>query len=134
MPLIDSPVQRSLPQGLPSNQRLDSGFYQPGRQCPRSNLAGFEFSTRSVFPYVFKEWAMETSICVLVIGPLALLLNIGQIYFQDEYVANLVSRFPAEDATKEDDTDVGNRECKDSNDVGSTQSETVGEQRDNIGV
>ena len=69
-----------------------------------------------------------------MIGRLALLLNIGQNYFQDEYVANLVSRFPSEDATKEDDTDVGNRECKDSNDVRSTQSETVGKQRDNIGV
>ena len=69
-----------------------------------------------------------------MIGPLALLLNIGQDYFQDEYVAELVSRFPAEDATKEEDSNVGNKESKDSNDVRSTQSETVGEQRDNIGV
>ena len=69
-----------------------------------------------------------------MIGPLALLLNIGQIYFQDEYVAKLVSRFPADDSTKEDDSDVGNKESKDSNDVRSTQSETVAERRDNIGV
>ena len=69
-----------------------------------------------------------------MIGPLALLLNIGQDYFQDEYVTKLVSRFPAEDATKEEDSNVGNKESKDSNDVRSTQSETVAERRDNIGV
>ena len=62
-----------------------------------------------------------------MIGPLALLLNISQIGFQDEYVAKFVSRFPAEDATKENesfDTDLGNKECKDDNDVGGTQSES----------
>ena len=63
--------------------------------------SGFEFSTRFELPSsVYKEWALETSICVLAIGPLAFLLNIGQIHFQDEYVATVVSRFPDQDPTK----------------------------------
>ena len=81
--------------------------------------SGFEFSTRFELPSsVYKEWALETSICVLAIGPLALLLNIGQIHFQDEYVAKVVSRFPDQDPTKESDPDVGNKEGKDDTDVG----------------
>ena len=68
---------------------------------------GFELSTRSVF----KDWTLETSLCVLVIGPLALLLNIGQIVFQDEYVAKVISRFPDQGPAKENDSvrygDVG---------------------------
>ena len=77
--------------------------------------SGFKFSTRFQLPSVYKEWALETSIFVLVIVPLALLLNIGQIHFQDKYVAKVVSRFPDQDPAKENYPDVGNKECKDDN-------------------
>ena len=40
--------------------------------------SGFEFSTRFALPSVYKEWALETSICVLAIAFLVLLFNIAQ--------------------------------------------------------
>ena len=79
--------------------------------------SGFELGTRSADVSVYKAWALETSIFVLVIGCLALLLNMGQILFQDEYVAKVVSKFP--ERCKEDDpeadagTDRTNPECND---------------------
>ena len=51
---------------------------------------------------------------------LAILFNIGEIFFQDEWVAKIVSRFSDQDATKENeaiDPDVVNKECKEDNDV-----------------
>ena len=65
--------------------------------------SGFELGTRSADVSVYKAWALETSIFILVIGCLALLLNMGQILFQDEYVAKVLSKFPG--SCKEEDPD-----------------------------
>ena len=79
--------------------------------------SGFELGTRLTDVSVYKAWALETSIFVLVIGCLALLLNIGQILFQDEYVAKFVSEFPERCKEEDPDADAGtdriNPECND---------------------
>ena len=84
--------------------------------------SGFELGTRLTDVSVYKAWALETSVFVLVIGCLALLLNIGQILFQDEYVTKVLSKFPErckeEDLDKKlDEADAGtdstNRDCND---------------------